>query len=78
MAVGTFSYLNSSGYTERLSNPDDYRTYNMSIRNGTVENRTNASVTLYSEPDGRGDAYYLNSNTNTYLSRGYQSCRFTS
>lgn len=77
MAVGTFIYQNASGYSDRINDPDEYRTYNIDIGNGSVENKTNATVRLYTGTDGRGDSDYLYPNTSAYLTRNYLSCVFT-
>ncbi|NUS42532.1 MAG: hypothetical protein HOQ24_02385 [Mycobacteriaceae bacterium] len=78
MASGTFSFQNTSGYTDRIDNPDEYRTYNIGIRPGSIENRTTATAWLYSRPDGGGDSEYVNPNSSTYATKGYQSFKFTS
>ncbi|WP_330229612.1 hypothetical protein OHA40_26765 [Nocardia sp. NBC_00508] len=77
MAVGTFSYQNASGYPGEIENPDEYRTYNIDIGKGSVDNRTNATVRLYTRRDGQGDSDYLNPNSSTYTDKSYQSCVFT-
>ncbi|MFQ6394496.1 hypothetical protein ACLMAJ_13645 [Nocardia sp. KC 131] len=78
MAVGTFNYQNASGYSERIENPAEYQNYNLIVGNGLVDNQTSATVTLYSDLDGRGDSDYLYPNSSRYLSRGYRSFKFTS
>ncbi|MEV2219834.1 hypothetical protein AB0E01_08140 [Nocardia vinacea] len=78
MAVGSFSYQNGSGYSDRIDNPDEYRTYNVAIGRGAADNQTNATVWLYARTDGQGDSIYLDPGTSTYVSSGYQSCKFTS
>ncbi|WP_327110889.1 hypothetical protein OHB12_24190 [Nocardia sp. NBC_01730] len=77
MAVGTFTYQNASGYSDQIIDPGEYRTYNIDIGQGLIENKTNATVRLYTDRDGRGDSDYLNPSSSTYLSRSYQSCVFT-
>ena len=77
MAVGTFSYWNSYGSSDKIENPETYTTYNIGISNGLVENQTNATVTLYSGSDCRGDSDYVNPKGSMYVSTGYQSFRFT-
>ncbi|WP_433710024.1 hypothetical protein ACQP2U_26930 [Nocardia sp. CA-084685] len=78
MAVGSFTYQNGSGYSDRIDNPDEYRTYNIAIGRGAVDNQTNATVWLYARGDGQGDSIYVNPGASTYVSTGYQSCKFTS
>ncbi|MEU7766916.1 hypothetical protein AB0B25_17540 [Nocardia sp. NPDC049190] len=77
MAFGTFSYQNGSGYSDRIDNPEDYRTFNIEIGKGAVDNQTNATVRLYTGPDGRGDSHYVNPHSSAYLSTSYQSCMFS-
>ncbi|WP_433192708.1 hypothetical protein ACQP1G_28910 [Nocardia sp. CA-107356] len=77
MAVGSFSYQNASGYSDRIDNPDEYRTYNVAIGKGAADNQTNATVWLYTRPEGQGSSDYLDPGNSTYVSSGYQSCKFT-
>ncbi|UAK31455.1 hypothetical protein K8O92_27295 [Nocardia asteroides] len=77
MAVGTFRYQNSSGYSEQIQNPEEYRTYNIEITRGSVENNTNATARMYTEEDGRGNSDYLNPGNSRYITTSYRSCVFT-
>ncbi|MFE7797583.1 hypothetical protein [Nocardia sp. NPDC057440] len=78
MATGTFTFNNDYGYSEQIENPEEYQTYNIVIGNGLVDNQTSATVTLYSEPDCRGNFDYLHSRSSKYLSEAWRSFRFTS
>lgn len=77
MANGTFTYPDRDGNRQKLVNPSDYDDYNIVIGIGDVDNATDATATLYTEPGSSGRSESIYPGGSLYSDDVFLCCRFT-